>query len=98
LIEKADGMGPSVEQKVNLLKRILNENVEEKNDKIQKKKDKVKDRLVSVVDEDARHGAKSDKKKFTGYKVNSMMSDDGFVTNINATPGNSYDGDSTWSA
>lgn len=93
LIEKADGMGPSVEEKVNLLKRILNENVEVKNDKIQKKKDKVKDRLVSVVDEDARHGAKSDKKKFTGYKVNSMMSDDGFVTNINATSGNGYDGD-----
>ncbi len=93
LIEIADGMGPSVKKKVDLLKRILNENIEEKNDKVQKKKDKVKDRLVSVVDEDARHGAKSDKKKFTGYKVNSMMSEDGFVTNINATPGNGYDGD-----
>ena len=93
LIEIADGMGPSVEEKVNLLKRILNENIEVKNDKIQKKKDKVKVRLVSVVDEDARHGAKSDKKKFTGYKVNSMMSEDGFITNINATPGNGYDGD-----
>jgi len=48
---------------------------------------------VSVVDKDARHGAKSDEKKFTGYKVNSIMSEDGFIKNINATPGNSYDGD-----
>ena len=48
---------------------------------------------MSVVDKDARHGAKSDEKKFTGYKVNSIMSEDGFIKNINATPGNSYDGD-----
>lgn len=58
-----------------------------------KKKDTVKDKIVSVVDEDARHGAKSDKKKFTGYKVNSIMSDDGFITNTQVSPGNSYDGD-----
>jgi transposase len=57
------------------------------------KKDKTPDRLVSLVDKDARHGAKSDEKKFTGYKVNSIMSEDGFIKNINATPGNSYDGD-----
>jgi len=93
LIKKAEGLGHSVEEKVKLLKRILNENIEEQNDKVRKKKDKVKDKIVSVVDEDARHGAKSDKKKFTGYKVNSIMSDDGFITNINVSPGNSYDGD-----
>src|SRR5674536_379232 len=52
-----------------------------------KKKDKTKDRLVSIVDKDVRHGAKSDEKKFTGYKVNSIMSEDGFIKNINATPG-----------
>src|SRR5674536_160807 len=57
-----------------------------------KKKDKTKDRLVSIVDKDARHGAKSDEKKFTGYKVNSIMSEDGFIKNINATPGNSNSG------
>ena len=93
LIKKAEGLGYSVKEKVKLLKRILNENIEEKNDKVRKKKDKVKDKIVSVVDEDARHGAKSDKKKFTGYKVNSIMSDDGFITNTQVSPGNSYDGD-----
>ena len=74
------------------MRRILNENIEENENKIAKKKDKTKDRLVSIVDKDARHGAKSDEKKFTGYKVNSIMSEDGFIKNINATPGNSYDG------
>src|SRR5664280_1955992 len=90
------------------MRRILNENIEENENKItkkkdktkdklesiveKKKKDKTKDRLVSIVDKDARHGAKSDEKKLTGYKVNSIMSEDGFIKNINATPGNSYDG------
>jgi hypothetical protein len=91
--EIAKEMGPYVEEKVELLRQILNENIEEKNDQIQKRKDNVKNKLVSVVDEDARHGAKSDDKRFTGYKANSMMSGDGFVTNINATAGNTYDGD-----
>ena len=84
---------PSVNQKIDQLNRILNENTEEKNGDVQKKKDHVKDKLVSLADKDARHGAKSDKKKFTGYKTNVMKSEDGFVTNIETTPGNTYDGD-----
>jgi transposase len=52
----------------------------------------VEDKLVSLVDKDARHGAKSDSKPFTGYKANIMKSDDGFVTNIIGTGGNTYDG------
>lgn len=84
---------PSVRQEIEQLNQILNENVEEENGAIQKKKGHVKDKLVSLVDKDARHGAKSDKKTFTGYKANSMKSEDGFVTNIIATPGNTYDGD-----
>jgi transposase len=83
---------PLVNEKIELLNRILNENIEEKEGKIQKRKDHVKDKLVSCVDQDARHGAKSDKKTFTGYKANIMVSDDGFVTNIVGSPGNSYDG------
>jgi IS5 family transposase len=84
---------PSVKQKIELLNQILNENIEEKNGEVQKKKEHVKDKLVSLVDKDARHGAKSDEKTFTGYKANVMKSEDGFVTNINGTPGNTYDGD-----
>jgi len=83
---------PSVNEEIEKLNRILNENIEEKNGEIQKKKEHVKDKLVSLVDEDARHGAKSDEKTFTGYKANIMKSGDGFVTNIIGTPGNTYDG------
>jgi transposase len=84
---------PSVEQKIEQLNQILNENVEEKNGEVQKKKEHVADKLVSLVDKDARHGSKSNAKTFTGYKGNVMKSEDGFVTNINGTSGNTYDGD-----
>src|SRR5659263_668253 len=50
----------------------------------------VENKLVSLVDKDARHGAKSDSKPFMGYKANIMKSDDGFVTNIIGTGGNTY--------
>ena len=83
---------PSVNKKIEQLNQILNENAEEKNGKVQKKKEHVKDKLVNIVDKDARHGAKSDSKPFTGYKANIMKSDDGFVTNIIGTAGNTYDG------
>jgi IS5 family transposase len=84
---------PSIRQKIEQLNLILNENTEEKDGEIQKKEDHVKNKLVSLVDKDARHGAKSDKKTFTGYKANVVKSEDGFVTNIETTPGNTYDGD-----
>jgi len=90
--QKSERIGGKVGEKTRQMRRILNENIEENENKIAKKKDKTKDRLVSIVDKDARHGAKSDEKKFTGYKVNSIMSEDGFIKNINTTPGNSYDG------
>ena len=83
---------PSVKQKIEQLNQILNENIEEKNGEVQKKKEHVADKLVSVVDDEARHGAKSDAKPFTGYKGNIMKSEDGFVTNIVGTSGNTYDG------
>jgi IS5 family transposase len=92
--DKAERLeSPSVKQKIEQLNRILNENIEEKNGEVQKKKEHVKNKLVSLVDKDARHGAKSDEKPFTGYKANIMESEDGFVTNINGTSGNTYDGD-----
>ncbi len=83
---------PSVKQKIEQLNQILNENIEEKNGEVQKKKEHVEDKLVSLVDDEARHGAKSDAKTFTGYKGNMMESKDGFVTNIVGTSGNTYDG------
>jgi transposase len=91
--DKAEKLeSPSVKQKIEQLNQILNENTEEKNGKVQKKKEHVKNKLVSLVDKDARHGAKSDSKPFTGYKGNITKSDDGFVTNVIGTAGNTYYG------
>lgn len=92
VIQRTQHFDQPVKEKVEILKRILRENVQEDEEKVCKRKGQVKDRIVSSVDPDARHGAKSDKKKFVGYKVNSTISEDGFITNINATSGNSYDG------
>lgn len=98
VIHKTQNSDGIVKEKVETLKRIIGENIqgegEGNEDNISRKKGQVKDRIVNPVDIDARHGAKSDKKKFVGYKVNSTMSEDRFITNINATRGNSYDGDS----
>jgi len=55
------------------------------------RKKKGKDRLVSMVDKDVRWGAKSDKKTFAGYKAHDTMTDSGFITNIEVTPGNVSD-------
>lgn len=93
VIQRTEHFDQPVKDKVEILKRILRENIQEDEEKVRKRKGQVKDRIVSAVDPDARHGAKSDKKKFVGYKVNSTMSEDRFITNINATFGNSYDGD-----
>jgi transposase len=93
VIQKTESFDEPVKEKVELLKRILGENVQEEEGSICRRKGPVKDRIVNPVDPDARHGAKSDEKKFVGYKVNSSMSEDRFITNIKATCGNSYDGD-----
>jgi transposase len=84
-------------KRVDLLKRILQENIEE-NDKGKPKeiryKDKPKDILVTPIDEDARYGAKSDKKRFVGYKANVTESvKNRLITNIKAMRGNCRDGD-----
>lgn len=87
---------------IELLRRILQENIEEDeegNPKEKEYKEKPKDILVSPVDPDARYGAKSGKKRFTGYKatitetVNSR-----FITNIKAMSGNRRDGDTAVAA
>ena len=57
--QKSECIGGKVSEKTQQLKRILNENIEENETKIVKKKEKTADRLVSIVDKDARHGAKS---------------------------------------
>jgi transposase len=87
---------------IEMLKRILQENIEEDKEGNPKERDyqeKPKDILVSPVDPDARYGAKSDKKRFTGYKANITETvNSRFITNIKAMPGNHRDGETAVAA
>ena len=84
-------------KQVRLLKRILGEQTVEDQDgtpKERKYKERPKAQLVSPVDPDARFGAKSDKKRFTGYKANITETVEGrFITAIRPMPGNRPDGE-----
>ena len=54
---------------------------------------KVKDNPEAAPDKDARHGYKSEKKSFFGYKAHaSMDSDSDIITKLATTPGNAHDG------
>jgi len=54
---------------------------------------KIKDNPDVSPDKDARHGYKSEKKPFFGYKAHaSMDSDSELITKLNTTPGNTHDG------
>ena len=87
---------------IELLKRILQENIEEDeegNPKEKNYKEKPKDILVSPVDPDARYWAKSRTKKFTGYKASITETvSSRFITNIKAMPGNRHDGETAVAA
>jgi IS5 family transposase len=54
---------------------------------------KIKDNPDILPDKDARHGYKSEKKPFFGYKAHaSMDSDSELITRLDTTPGNTHDG------
>jgi transposase len=83
-------------RRVEMLKRILQENIEEDetgNPKEKERKEKPPDLLVSPIDPDARYGAKSRTKLFMGYKANVTESiTNRLITNIKAMRGNQRDG------
>ncbi len=55
---------------------------------------KMKDNPDASPDKEARHGYKSEKKPFFGYKAHaSMDSDSELITKLDTTPGNTHDGE-----
>jgi len=86
-----------LDRRVETLKRILRENIEDDCNGAPKEIDKKKkpsDILVSPIDPDARYGAKSRTKRFMGYKANLTEGiESRFITNIKAMPGNKRDVD-----
>ncbi len=85
----------NLKEPVEMLKRILRENIEKDEDGKpveREKKDKPKDIMVSPIDPDARYGAKSATKKFMGYKANITESvENNIITNVKVMPGNAHD-------
>lgn len=85
-----------IRRKKDMLRRILQENLEKDDEgevKEKAHKEKPKDLLVSPIDPDARFGRKSATKKFIGYKANVTETvDSRFITNIVAMSGNRHDG------
>lgn len=101
LEKSGDARHPRLIGEVSQLQRILFENTSErlsgrgkkKKLEVEEKRGAVPDRLVSPVDPDARHGRKSETKKFVGYKAQILESGNEFIMDIYGMLGNRHD---TW--
>ncbi|MEW6275589.1 MAG: transposase [Bacillota bacterium] len=75
-----------------VLVRHLYENAESAEEGPRESKETHSDRIISAVDPEARHGAKSKNEKFNGYKAHVTETvENKFITNITVTPGNVAD-------
>lgn len=84
-----------IQEKAAILKRILEENVEQYRPKPKDKKPV--NPLASAVDPDARHSAKSDKKHYMGHKSqNVITADSQFIVNIEGISATENDGEALW--
>lgn len=92
----------SLRKRIELLQRILQQHLEVDARGVPKEKEKAQkppDLLVSPIDEDARYGMKSEKKRFVGYKANVTETvKSRFITNVTAMRGNRRDGDAAVAA
>ena len=83
---------PSVAYRRSVLIRLLYENTEPAEKGYKESKETHPDRIISAVDPEARHGAKSKTRKFNGYKAHVTETvESKFITNITVTPGNVTD-------
>jgi hypothetical protein len=86
-------LAPGVAQAAELLATVVGQDIETGDDGIFRIARKVaKDRVISVVDPDARHGHKTAARKFDGYKGHiSVDPDSEVITATVVTPGNAGD-------
>jgi len=85
-----------------LLHQLLGQDIEEvvdmtgpgDDDRYQIKQGVAKDRVISTVDPEMRHGRKSSSTRFDGYKGHvAVEPTTGLITNVEVRPGNEYDGE-----
>ena len=99
LLQEAEASSLSPEGEVQgayvLLRQLLSQDVEEgRDDQYQIKEGVAKDRIISTVDPEMRHGRKSANTRFDGYKGHVAVEPaTGLITNIEVRPGNEYDGE-----
>jgi IS5 family transposase len=99
LEKSGDASHPDLRESLDHLRRILQENTRERVRKrgrgewvvVEEREGPTPDRLVSTVDPDARHGRKSEEKKFVGYKAQIVEGEQGFITAIEGMLGNRHD-------
>jgi IS5 family transposase len=86
-------LGPGVAQAAELLATVVGQDIETGDDGIFRIARKVaKDRVISVVDPNARHGHKTAARKFDGYKGHIAVDPDSeVITATVVTPGNAGD-------
>jgi hypothetical protein len=94
-LEVLDGrqLGPGVAPVAELLATVVGQDIEAGDDGIFRIARKVaKDRVISVVDPDARHGHKTASRRFDGYKGHVAVDPDSeIITATVVTPGNAGD-------
>ncbi|MFB9760237.1 IS1182 family transposase [Ectobacillus funiculus] len=85
LVETTESLFEKEEERttIALLKKVISD-----------RKDSAKDRIISVVDSDARTGHKSDMRTIQGYKDHILMDEESeIITAVKVTPANAEDGD-----
>lgn len=86
-------LAEAVEQAATLLATVLGQDLEQGSDKVFRIARRVaKDRVISTVDPDTRHGHKSSARGFDGYKGHAAVDPDSeIITATTVTPGNVSD-------
>ena len=84
---------PKVEKFAHLLATVAGQDVEQSEDgKFRIRRGVAKDRVISTVDPEIRHGRKSNRKRFDGYKAHvAVEPDTEIITEVKVTPGNVHD-------
>lgn len=94
-VKKASSAPEELREAAELLNVVTEQDIEEDEKGIRIKQGVAKDRVISVVDPEMRHGRKSVSKKVDGYKVHLAAGGDdgGFITAVVVTAANKGEGE-----
>lgn len=92
-VSRLGGVPDELKRAVELLHRVAEQDIEEKDGKIQIKRGVAKDRIVSVTDPEMRHGHKTTSKRAEGYKGKVMVCGESgeFIGAVDVDPANEPD-------